>query len=177
MYNYKHIHKKAYLNADIVNQEAANMSNAFSGSGTPTNRQAPVIINNTVPAQQSQQGASIWPWLLLGGMSIAGLGAWHKFGPKIQGWANTYKTYKQVAPVITSSAKGLKDNLQGVHDSYNEALKGKPRVIPESIYSAYWAWKNRKKLIKQMGDAAKHARDLESANKQLDAAGNIGNKG
>lgn len=172
MYNYRNIHKKAYTNADIVNQEAANMSNAFGGA--PANRQAPVIINNTVPAQPPQQsGSSIWPWLLIGGTALAGLGAWHKFGPKIQGWANTYKTYKQVAPAITSSARGLKDNLQGVHDSYNKALRGKPRFIPEPIYSAYWTWKNRKKLMKQMGDAAKHARDLESANKQLYAAGNM----
>ena len=163
MYNYKNIRKVAYFNPSITDTEAADMGNAF-------NANRPIInINN----QQPQQGSSILPWLLLGGAALAGFGAWKKFGPKIKGWVNTYKTYKNVAPTITENAKGLKTQLTSVRDQYNAAIKNKPRFIPESLAAAWWGFKNRKKLMGQLGAAAKHAEQLESANSMLDNAGNV----
>lgn len=172
MYNYKNIHKKAYTNADIINRDAATMSNAFGGSPSTANRQTPIIINNNVPTPQQNTGmGSILPWLLIGGVSIAGLGAWHKYGHKVKGWLNTYNEYKKLAPSITSSAKNLSDSLGGLRDQYNTDLAGKPRLIPQKIWDAWWAFKNRDKIKTATNTAADSAKSLATANSAIDAAG------
>ena len=80
MYNYKHIHKKAYITSDITGQEAANMSNAFGGGRAASPNAGNTVINNNIGGSANggaTNGSSVVPWLLLGGGALAGLYAWH----------------------------------------------------------------------------------------------------